>query len=208
MSNKFSNTKLAALFGILLVIAIIFVLTDGKDERSFRTELVEIDTSAVTEILIYPRSADHKEVRLFEENDSWKVTLESGKTVISLEAGPYVGTIPLNNQDMLYIIPRTGRDSFSRMMFVVEGIDEAVRTEFDEFVNLGYTEAGNTPWNILLAKPFINKLRFIEKQSLVKNRENTYKKLGVIKGRVKIADTLLGLHKYEENPVRTYFSFS
>ena len=55
MSNKFSNSKLAVVFVILLIVALVFLLTDSKNERSFRTELVEIDTSGVDEILIYPK---------------------------------------------------------------------------------------------------------------------------------------------------------
>lgn len=130
--------------------------------------------------------------------------LSSGKTFVSLEAGPYVGTIPLINNDILYIIPRAGRESFSRMLFVVDGIEDAVRKEFDQYVNLGYTEAGNMPWSILLAKPFIGKLRMIEKESLTKNRETIYRQLRNVKGKVKISDTLLSLARSADNPVHTY----
>jgi hypothetical protein len=40
--------------------------------------LVDIDTSKVTEILIYPKSQNHKEVKLYKEKDGWRVTLPSG----------------------------------------------------------------------------------------------------------------------------------
>lgn len=86
MSSKFSNQKLAVVFAILLVFAVIFFITDGKKERSFRTELVAIDTASVDEILIYPRSEDYEEVRLFESGDGWKVVLPDGKEVSAPES--------------------------------------------------------------------------------------------------------------------------
>ena len=41
------------------------------DERTFREVLVNIDTSAVTEILIYPKSQNHNEVKLFKAKEDW-----------------------------------------------------------------------------------------------------------------------------------------
>jgi hypothetical protein len=80
MSLKISNKILALLFAALLVVVILFVVLDsGKNERTFREVLVDIDTSSVTEILIYPKSQNHQEVKLFKADDGWKVTLPSGK---------------------------------------------------------------------------------------------------------------------------------
>jgi hypothetical protein len=81
MSLKINNKTLALLFAVLLIVVILFVLLDsGKNERTFRQVLVDIDTSSVTEILIYPKSQDHQEVKLFKADDGWKITLASGKT--------------------------------------------------------------------------------------------------------------------------------
>lgn len=81
MSLKINNKTLALLFAALLVVVILFVLLDGgKNERTFRQVLVDIDTSSVTEILIYPKSQNHQEVKLFKSDDGWKVNLASGKT--------------------------------------------------------------------------------------------------------------------------------
>ena len=81
MSLKIKNKTLALLFAALLVVVILFVVLDsGKNERTFRQVLVDIDTSSVTEILIYPKSQNHREVKLFKVSDGWKVTLASGKT--------------------------------------------------------------------------------------------------------------------------------
>jgi hypothetical protein len=79
MIQEVSNKILGIIFGILLIAGIFLFLFDkGKNERTFRDVLVDIDTSAVTEILIYPKSQNHKEVKLFKDKDGWYVTLPSG----------------------------------------------------------------------------------------------------------------------------------
>ena len=79
MFQKVNNKILGIVFVILLLIgAFIFVFDGGKTERTFREVLVDIDTSKVTEILIYPKSQNHKEVKLFKDKAEWRVTLPSG----------------------------------------------------------------------------------------------------------------------------------
>jgi len=81
MSNKFSNKKLSILFVILLVIAAIFYLPDSsKNERTFRDKLVDIDTSSVSEIVIFPKSLNGGYVKLFKDENIWKVNLANEKT--------------------------------------------------------------------------------------------------------------------------------
>jgi Domain of unknown function (DUF4340) len=78
MFQKVNNKILGIVFVILLLIgAFIFVFDGGKTERTFREVLVDIDTSKVTEILIYPKSQNHKEVKLFKDKDEWRVNLPS-----------------------------------------------------------------------------------------------------------------------------------
>jgi len=79
MFQTVNNKILGIIFGLLLLAGIFLFLFDGgKSERTFRDVLVNIDTSAVTEILIYPKSQNHKEVKLYKDNDEWRVTLPSG----------------------------------------------------------------------------------------------------------------------------------
>jgi len=68
-------------FAGLLLIAVIIIINDsGTNERSFRAELVDIDTSAVSRVVIFPKKAGVDEVDLLKENDDgWKVKLSSGK---------------------------------------------------------------------------------------------------------------------------------
>ena len=74
-----NNKILALVFGILLVFGLlIFLFQSGKNERTFRDVLVDVDTTSTTEILIYPKSQNHAEVKLFKDKDEWRVTLPTG----------------------------------------------------------------------------------------------------------------------------------
>lgn len=80
MFNKKSNKTLWIIFAILLVATILIFTTEStKNERTFKKDIVSIDTSSVTEILIYPKSSMGTEVKLTKINNSWNVVLESGK---------------------------------------------------------------------------------------------------------------------------------
>jgi len=80
MFGKKGNKTLGILFFVLLIIVILVFVTDlGKKERTFRDVLVDIDTSNVTEILIYPKSQGLQELRIFKENNEWNIALANGK---------------------------------------------------------------------------------------------------------------------------------
>ncbi len=75
-----SNKTLGIVFVILLILTVlVFVTNTGKKERTFRKDLVNIDTAKVSEIIIYPKSHKGKQVKLTKENDGWKVLLDNGK---------------------------------------------------------------------------------------------------------------------------------
>ncbi|MGB5289053.1 MAG: DUF4340 domain-containing protein [Ignavibacteriaceae bacterium] len=79
MFRTVNNKILGLIFGILLLAAVLlFLFEGGKNERTFREVLVDIDTTAVSEILIYPKSQEYREVKLFKEGENWQVTLSSG----------------------------------------------------------------------------------------------------------------------------------
>ena len=87
MFNKLTNNKLGIIFGALVVLLlIIWVMDSQKGERTFREELVDIDTASVTEILLYPKSYNYKEVRLFKADDQWRVELNDNLNVSVPEA--------------------------------------------------------------------------------------------------------------------------
>ena len=81
MLKNVSNKTLGILFSVLLIIALVIILSDsGGNERSFRTELVDIDTSAVSKIVIYPKKLNGGEINLFKQDSTWSVDLGDGKT--------------------------------------------------------------------------------------------------------------------------------
>jgi 5-methylcytosine-specific restriction endonuclease McrBC regulatory subunit McrC len=124
-----------------------------------------------------------------------------GANKLSIEAGPYIGTIPLVNGETLYLVPRAGRQSFSRMLLLSEGLSESVRDEFDELVHLGYDTDQELPWTLLLARPYLMHLRIIEKSSLMPDRVTKRESKANARGRIYPMPTLRGLALREEKPV-------
>lgn len=81
MFNLKSNKLLWVAFAVLLVaVILIFSSESTKKEKSFKTNIVSVDTSKITQISLFPKSKAGKEVRLFKENSEWKVTSILGKT--------------------------------------------------------------------------------------------------------------------------------
>ena len=79
MFNKNSNKTLWIIFAILLVaVVLIFTTESTKKERSFKKDLVSIDTSAITSISIFPKSKPGAEVKLLKNEGVWKVFSENG----------------------------------------------------------------------------------------------------------------------------------
>jgi len=82
MINKLSTKTLIIIFVVLLAVVAIFIIYDSSHgERSFRSQLVSIDTAKVTSVKIYPKAANHKEVSIFKEGNFWKVKLAGGRDV-------------------------------------------------------------------------------------------------------------------------------
>ncbi len=81
MKSKKLIKNLSITLGVLIVIYLGTLLFGGKKERNFRTELFAVDTSAVTQILIYPQVTNGEEVKIFKDGDVWKVRVSDKKFV-------------------------------------------------------------------------------------------------------------------------------
>ena len=82
MFKNISSRTLTIVFVVLLALAAFYIYYDSShEERSFKKNIVDIDTAKVTAISIYPKANNHKEVRLFKEGKEWQVQLENNKSV-------------------------------------------------------------------------------------------------------------------------------
>jgi Domain of unknown function (DUF4340) len=82
MFKNISSKNLLIIFAVLLAIAAFFIYYDSSHEiRTFKKDIVNIDTSAVTSISIYPKVTDHKEVRLYKQGNSWQIQIDNNKSV-------------------------------------------------------------------------------------------------------------------------------
>ncbi len=69
-----NNTKLLYIFLTLVAIWVILHFSSwGKKDRSFRAELVEIDTAAVDAISLFPRAEEGAEIRFTRTDEGWTV---------------------------------------------------------------------------------------------------------------------------------------
>jgi 5-methylcytosine-specific restriction endonuclease McrBC regulatory subunit McrC len=129
----------------------------------------------------------------------------SGITSIALEAGPWVGTIPLTNGDVLRILPRAGEKALWRMLLLSEGLAEQLKKEFEDFTRVGYTDLGSTSWLQLLARAFFKQLLTIEKSSLRADRVEVNRRLSSARGKVALLPTVASIMRSEVAPVHCIF---
>ena len=81
MFNKTSNRNLWIIFTVLLIaVVLIFTTESTKKERSFRKDIVSIDTSAVSSMIIYPKSKPGMKVELLNTDGVWKVLTDNSKS--------------------------------------------------------------------------------------------------------------------------------
>lgn len=84
MAGKFNNKSLIIL---LVALAGIFIITkiyrSKKTERTLKSDLVQIDTSKINTILIYPRSENGEEIRFTKKADGW--TVQKGEIIAEAE---------------------------------------------------------------------------------------------------------------------------
>jgi len=79
MLKGFSNITLLAILAVLVGIYLLINFTGGKQRsKSFKSELVKIDTSAVNKIEI---EKNNEKLLIKKESNQWKVRLKSGEEV-------------------------------------------------------------------------------------------------------------------------------
>lgn len=77
MLKNISSIKLIGILSVLVLVYLGFEFFGGKSRsKSFKTELVEIDTAKVSKVLI---EANGETLELLKENNAWKVSIGNGK---------------------------------------------------------------------------------------------------------------------------------
>jgi hypothetical protein len=77
MLKNISSIKLIGILAVLILVYLGFEFFGGKSRsKSFKAEIVEIDTAKVTKVLI---DAKGETLELIKENNAWKVSIGDGK---------------------------------------------------------------------------------------------------------------------------------
>jgi hypothetical protein len=75
MSGKFNNRNLLLVFlGLAIILVLTRVFTAKKAERTLDTDLVDIDTSRISSIFIYPQAEQGAELAFSRRGTDWIVT--------------------------------------------------------------------------------------------------------------------------------------
>ena len=69
-----NNKKLLIVFVALIGIYFIYLYMSGDSERSFRSDIVNVDTEEVTQILLYPKAENYEKVTISKTGDDWQVS--------------------------------------------------------------------------------------------------------------------------------------
>jgi len=76
MSKKINNkTLLIVLLVLTAILVITKLITYRKSERTLDTKLVQIDTAGITQMLLYPRSEDGKEIVFTKKGSDWEIMM-------------------------------------------------------------------------------------------------------------------------------------
>jgi hypothetical protein len=83
MFNKLKTKWLVGIFGILLILSIIALISNNSQStlnrnRTFKSELTDFDTAKVTQIYIYPKMKG-EQIVLSKNGEDWKVTVGDKK---------------------------------------------------------------------------------------------------------------------------------
>jgi len=84
MLNNISSVKLLGILGVLVLVYLGFEFFGGKSRsKSFKENIVEIDTAKVSRLVIASKGEN---LELVKESDGWKVSIRGGKYAEALTA--------------------------------------------------------------------------------------------------------------------------
>jgi hypothetical protein len=92
MSKKFNNMILLyILAGLVILFIIVKWYQQPRTESTLNAELIDIDTTKVSKILIYPTAENREEIKFYKDGIDWKVT--KGKLVSETEPNAVKGIL-------------------------------------------------------------------------------------------------------------------
>lgn len=82
MSGKYNNRVLLVVFLVLAAVLVVTQFAGNKQkDRTLHTDIVRIDTSRVTTVLLYPRAEDGREVVMEKTGSGWTVSMDGDRKV-------------------------------------------------------------------------------------------------------------------------------
>ncbi len=80
MFRKINSKILVSIFVVLLALVVLFELMDSrKGNRTFKSDLVQATVDNVTSIELFPKAVNGNLIKIYRENDVWKVESEGKK---------------------------------------------------------------------------------------------------------------------------------
>ncbi len=79
---------------VLIVLAILFALSqlfNNRKDRSFKAELIKVDTAQISRIVLHPQADAHTEIEFNKSNSSW--TARQGTKTVAIESGSLDGLL-------------------------------------------------------------------------------------------------------------------
>jgi hypothetical protein len=78
MSSRFDNKRLLYLLaGLILILVLTVIIKIPKEKATIKSKIVELDTSAVSKIILNPKISNGKTVEFNRNNSKWTVRQES-----------------------------------------------------------------------------------------------------------------------------------
>jgi hypothetical protein len=86
MNKRFDNKRLTILLaGLTIVLSLTIIFKNPKEKATLKSKLVELDTSKVSKIILYPKISNGKEVEFNRSNNKW--TVRQGNMISATQAG-------------------------------------------------------------------------------------------------------------------------
>ncbi|WP_018984952.1 5-methylcytosine restriction system specificity protein McrC [Salinimonas chungwhensis] len=132
-----------------------------------------------------------------------KISIHSKKGVVGIEPQGIVGSFPVCNRNTIKIIPKVGRICFLELLIKAEGKQSALKSEFDQFVEISLSEEEN--FEEFVCKQFLMKLDEILRRSPLKGRLAQNIRSNFCKGKVNPLATSLNISSKRDKPVESLY---